>query len=153
MSFYHDELVGVGFNPSDLFQLSLVTTDHMVKFRVMWDENNEPHFHYEKGHSHIKEVASTTGFYHDFVSWSYNKTRIQSYRVIHFRNRVSLLFGHIQDSVNPTHQFPEYDFSGFTPYFKKFQDGSSSLRWNIATQRDDVPENLLNPAGFNNPAL
>ena len=142
MSFFHDELVNVGFNPTDLIRLHRITGDHQVKFRVYWDKNNEPHFHYEKGHQSLKNSKEYGTFYYDFVTWSFNKTKVKGYRVIHFRNRINLLFGHNQDNVNPVHMFPDYDFTGFQPHLKKHPDGSSFLHWGIQTNKEKVPKSL-----------
>ena len=146
LSFYHDELVSVGFDASDLVRLYRTTNDTQVKFQVYWDNDGEPHFHFQKGQNILRTNSSPGNFYHSFVTWCYHKTGIKGYRVIHLGNRVNLLFGHLQDNVNPLHMFPEYDFTGFSPNLKKYQDGSSLLHWKMDVKRDTVPKNLLLPA-------
>jgi hypothetical protein len=129
LTFYHDELVSVGFDASDLLRLYRITNATQVKFQVYWDKEGEPHFHFQTGQNILCPNTSPGNFYHCFVTWCYHKTGIRGYRVIHSDNRVNLLFGHLQDNVNPLHVFPEYDFTGFSPKPNKYQDCSKPLNW------------------------
>lgn len=146
LNFDHHELVEIGFDPGDLCRLYRYTSKQTRKFLVMWDNDKKPHFGFpDDGTSSLAD--SYKDFYGSLVTWVYHKTNIQTYRVIHRSNRVHLLFGHHQDSVNPQLIFPTYDFQGFEPNFQVNPDGSSHLSWKVLLNKNDaVPKEVRLPA-------
>jgi hypothetical protein len=130
LNFDHRELVEIGFDADVLCRLFSYTNRRTRKFLVFWDNDNIPHFVIpENGNCQDEELFRP--FYVSLLTWCYHKTKILCYRVVHCRNTVHLLFGHLQDNVNPRVALPDHDFSGFDPIFLTHRDGSSNVVWKV----------------------
>ena len=130
LNFDHRELVENGFDAGVLCRLHSRTNRRTRKFLVYWDNDHTPHFVTpDDGNCQYQEMFRS--FYASLLTWCYHKTNIYCYRVIHHSNTVHLLFGHLQDCVDPRVTLPNHDFTGFDPVFLTHKDGSSNLVWKI----------------------
>jgi hypothetical protein len=111
--FSHRELTRIGFNPDDLTALYLITHEGEVKLQIKWDVEDIPVFYSRSGRSIVPESINEDHIYCKFVSWFYHKTGVRGYRLIHLDERITICFGHHQESVDPR-KLSGYNFSGFS---------------------------------------
>ena len=148
VSFHHNELISVGFNPAEINLLYETTNRVKVKVHVMWDRESNPHFTYQSGRNALVDIQSGDRFYRSFVKWVYNKTRIRGHRLIHDGKHVNLLFDHSSANINPSISIPNYDFSGFYASGYPLHDENPRLSFNLIQSKSPrkSPRKSENPA-------